>query len=194
MKLLQTYSDSALIPHPFPLLMHRSTLLYHLIVASLLAGMNFYDFFAFLAHISFANLFQLCYLLRDQKYPLSSLSHMSQHLIFNLESIKSVAFRLKSSEGTSTNNGFFSDFREITEDSKFLRLCTDLGQTYGVIHKLRKCDKALVDDVKALDIVGNLSCKLCSREDLVTFIEHAIGNLSSIYCEGNVSLFRFIGA
>ncbi|KAL5538353.1 hypothetical protein UlMin_044532 [Ulmus minor] len=144
-------------------------------------GMNFVDFFIFLTRMCFANLVQVCYLLIDEKNnknPTRSLSPIARHLTSNLLSIQKVVSKMTSVEG---NPGIRLDFRESLNDSKFLKLCMALEDTYGAIHEQQKHDchaeATLVNDIKDLDIIRTHSCQVSTPEDLVKFLEHVLTKL-----------------
>lgn len=148
----------------------------------LLAGMNFYDFFIFLARICFANLVQACYQLRDKESLVHGLSPTIRHLTLNLKSIRKVALKMKSMDGLTRNRGLHLDFRETLDNPEFLKLCVAWEKTYGVIYNQQKCDhhskKSLMCDIKDLDFIRTLSSQVSTPEDLVMFIDHVIKKLA----------------
>lgn len=143
-------------------------------------GMNFYDFFIFIARFSFANLVQLYNLFRDHENLTWGSLPITRHLALNLESAWKIAAKMRSVEGTAGKHGL--DFRETLDDPNFLKLCTILGKTYTAIHKQCTYDtkNALVDDLRDLDFVKDSASQLCGPEDLLKFIDSAVTRLCSI--------------
>lgn len=159
-------------------------------IALFSAGMNFYDFFMFLAHISFANLVQLCNLFKETGNRIWSSSPMAQHLTLNLVTIQKIALKMKSKEELTRNYRFHLDLRQTLDGPEFSKLCSVLGTTYGMIHKQQKLEcetnKVSMDAIRDLNIIGTFSSQHCTNpEDLVKFIEHAFTNLRGICNEDN---------
>ncbi|XP_024025320.1 jmjC domain-containing protein 4 isoform X2 [Morus notabilis] len=144
-------------------------------------GMNFYDFFIFLARICFANLVQVCHQLRDAENLVWSLPSKIRHLTLNLVSIQKVALKMKSMEGLTRNHVLHLDFRETLDDPEFFELCMAWEKTYGTIYNQQKCDyhleKSLTCDIRDLDIIRTLASQVSTPEDLVIFIDNIITKL-----------------
>ncbi|KDP31061.1 hypothetical protein JCGZ_11437 [Jatropha curcas] len=147
-------------------------------------GMNFIDFFIFLARFFLANAVQLYCRCRDNKILFSRSYKVNQQLAINLTSIQKIALKMKSSEGVAANGGFFLDLKETLDDPEFLKLCSDMGRTYGVIHEQQEWNsntkKALVIDLL------EYSSSICSFEDFVNFIDYVITKLGNTCCEENI--------
>ncbi|KAK9278901.1 hypothetical protein L1049_028482 [Liquidambar formosana] len=148
-------------------------------------GMNFYDFFIFIARFSFANLVQLDYLLGNNENPIRSTFPIARHLALNLISTQKIALKMRSVECLQAgNHGSLLDFRDTLDDPKFLELCMVLCRTYGLIHKHWECtyDKnASMDDLRDLDFIKKFDSLECTPEDLVRFIDYAVTRLGGIY-------------
>lgn len=138
-------------------------------------GMNFYDFFIFLARFSLANLVVLDTLARDTENIAGSLSPMVQQLAQNLASIQKIALKMKFLECFSEDQGFVLDLGETHKDPKFSELCYSLIQTCGSIHKqqiLSFCPKTIAThESRTLIIIQNFCAGVSSPEDLVKFID-----------------------
>nr|GEV55461.1 JmjC domain-containing protein 4 [Tanacetum cinerariifolium] len=123
-------------------------------------GMNFYDFFNFMVRFSFANIVQLCHPARSSVFDEWCSSSKAQHLIFNLESAKDIALKMKNT-CLSENHNISVDFRSVLEEPAFLELCLQLERTYAFIHD--QC--ALINDKEKIligDLVDMGFCKLVS--------------------------------
>ncbi|XP_057952213.1 arginine-specific demethylase JMJ20 [Malania oleifera] len=156
-------------------------------------GMNFYDFFIFIVRFCFANLVLLCYLLRDHN-PTWSSSPMAQTLALNLVSIQKIALKMKFDQGLAANIDFV-DFRETLDNTDFVKLCTVLSKTYGMIHEQmiheqweQSCDikKILVDGLRAFDFMKTSSSEIRTPEDLVNFIDIALAELGCVSLGENI--------
>ncbi|CAI9787324.1 unnamed protein product [Fraxinus pennsylvanica] len=140
------------------------------------AGMNFYDFFVFMVRFSFANLVLLCNLTSDTEKLSWSSSQVVPLVIFNLKSIQCIALKMEST-GQWKNSGVSIDLRETMEDQTFMEFCNLMARTYGAIYeqseKKSDADKAVLEDMELsfLDFSGS---RICTPEDLVTFIDCAL--------------------
>lgn len=141
--------------------------------------MNFNDFLLFLARFSFVNLIQLHYLSRKNGKHTQNLSPTAQHFTFNLVSIQKIASSINSVQDVTGYHGFYLDFRETFNDPGFIKLCTALGKTYGMIYTKQNqnfdAKEAWIGDMKDLDFIGTCNSQVCTPKDLVTFIEHGVG-------------------
>ncbi|XP_021650393.2 arginine-specific demethylase JMJ20 isoform X2 [Hevea brasiliensis] len=145
-------------------------------------GMNFVDFYIFLARFFLANIVQLYFQPRDNEISLRSCSKVTRNLIFNLASIQKIALKMKSTGVVIGNHGFFLDLKDTLEDEpEFLKLCIDVGRVYGMINEQQIWNK---DPKKALvvDILG-YSSSIRTLEDFVKFIDYSLAKLSNICCE-----------
>ncbi|KAK8521440.1 hypothetical protein V6N12_005344 [Hibiscus sabdariffa] len=140
-------------------------------------GMNFNDFFIFISRLSLANVVELYYLC-DESSSESSIWHCSaivKHFALNLASIRKIALKMKS-EAVQGNFGIINLW-ETLNDPKFIKLCAGLGRIYSVVHEEENWSctvkKALMADFE------KYGSQVCSPEDLVTFIDHAVSELSS---------------
>ena len=157
--------------------------------------MNFYDFLIFLTHIGFANLIQLCYLLRDGESLTWNSFPITHQLTSNLASIQKIALKMKSIEGLTRNHGFHLDFSKTLDNPEFVEICMVLEKTYGMIYNQQTSDyyhsmKSVVDDTRDLDIMRRPSSSVSNPEDLVTFIDHVITNICGVNGEENVLLSK----
>ncbi|KAK8569388.1 hypothetical protein V6N13_046447 [Hibiscus sabdariffa] len=140
-------------------------------------GMNFKDFFIFISRLSLANVVELYYL-RGESSSESSIWHCSaivKHFALNLASIRKIALKMKS-EAVQGNFGIINLW-ETLSDPKFIKLCAGLGRIYSVVHEEENWSctvkKVLMADFE------KYGSQVCSPEDLVTFIDHAVSELSS---------------
>lgn len=142
-------------------------------------GMNFCDFFIFMVRFTFANLVQLHHLARSNESINLISSQRAQNIIFNLESVRNIALKMKS-VGVEANHGFMIDFKQMLEDATSLELCKLLGRTYGMIHEQCKVsyDMKQGGDLTLLDFFESAGSRVCTPEDLVSFINYACTKLS----------------
>lgn len=151
-------------------------------------GMNFCDFFIFMVRFTFANLVQLHHLVRSNESINLISSQRAQNIIFNLESVRNIALKMKS-VGVEANHGFMIDFKKMLEDATSLELCKLLGRTYGMIHEqckvsydMKQCkvsyDMKQGGDSTLLDFFESAGSRVCTPEDLVSFINYACTKLS----------------
>lgn len=174
------------------------SILYFVLITSFSTGMNFNDFYFFLAHFCLANVVELCCLQKNCKNSILSSSLVAQHLAMNLRSVRKIILEIRSVGGLAGNHGIFLDIRETLDDPSFLNLCTGLERVYGIIHKLKSdhfdTKKDLVDDLMDLDSVLSNCSRVFKAEDLVRFIDKAIAKLGGINGDEIVSLSERDGA
>lgn len=140
-------------------------------------GMNFYDFFNFTVRFSFANIVQLFHLAKNSAFGKWCTSNKARHLIFNLESAKDIAIKMKQTR-LSENHNISLDFKSILEEPAFLQLCFQLEKTYASIHEQHH----MIDDMKIDKLVNTSRSKLFSTvvsnpENLVNLIDDTLQNL-----------------
>ncbi|XP_059657918.1 arginine-specific demethylase JMJ20 [Cornus florida] len=151
-------------------------------------GMNFCDFFIFIVRFSFANLVQLCLLVRDYESSICSSSPRARHVVFNLESARKIALKMKSTCLVG-NHGISIDFMSSLEDPAFLELCRVLGRTYDMLHE--QCGlssdvtEAIVDDLVDLGLIDSSGSHVCTPEDLVSLIDCALTKLGGLNWDEN---------
>ncbi|KAK9066466.1 hypothetical protein SSX86_013788 [Deinandra increscens subsp. villosa] len=143
-------------------------------------GMNFYDLFNFIVRFSFANIVQLCYLAKSSVSAKWCASPITQNLIFNLESAKDIAEKMKF-RCVSENYNISLDIRSVLEEHAFLELCFQLERTYAFIHDKHEPigDKKtfLIDDLLDMGLCKLLSTVVCNPDDLVNLIDDTLQNL-----------------
>ncbi|KAL7222807.1 hypothetical protein ACSBR1_024497 [Camellia fascicularis] len=145
-------------------------------------GMNFHDFFIFIARFSFANLVLLYLLVREYENSIRSSSQRACHIVFNLKSARNIALKMKSID-LSGNSGISTNFKENIEDSTFRELCAVLGRTYRILPescKLNDITEALSDDLMDIDLIESSASHVCTPEDLVILIDYAFTKFSYI--------------
>lgn len=151
-------------------------------------GMNFYDFFTFISRFSLVNLVILFHLHRDYENQIWSSSPVARHLALNLVSIQKIALKMKSVDDVAGSFGLFMDLKETLDDPELLKLCMGLCRTYGMIHDEEKwtCEmkKALMLDFE------DYNSLISSPEDLVKFIDFAVGKFSGNCSEQNILLSK----
>ncbi|XP_031406956.1 2-oxoglutarate and iron-dependent oxygenase JMJD4 isoform X2 [Punica granatum] len=142
-------------------------------------GMNFNDFFTFITRFTFANLVLLDYLCKDNEDVTGMPSSpIVSHLISNLASLRKVALSMESTEGLSDNPGIVH-LAEMSNDPKFLELCSALGKTYKIIHGSDpQSYGAWRDNLGNSDLIKILS-KVCTPRDLVNGMDCAVKELRS---------------
>ncbi|XP_022738470.1 jmjC domain-containing protein 4 isoform X2 [Durio zibethinus] len=109
------------------------------------SGMNFNDFFIFISRFSLANVLELYYLRGESNSESWHWSATVQHFALNLASIRKIALKMKSEGGVQGNLGIHN-LMESLGDPTFLKLSTDLGRIYAVIHEQEKwsCTKKIL--------------------------------------------------
>ncbi|KAJ9677820.1 hypothetical protein PVL29_022666 [Vitis rotundifolia] len=152
-------------------------------------GMNFCDFFIFIACFSFANLVQLYHLHRVNENPSWCLFPKAQHLALNLLSAQKVVLKMKTVDTLAGDHALLLDLRKIMDDSKFLELCSGLDRTYTGVHKEQQQNydkkETLLDDLGDLDFIVKSCSQIYAPEDLVSFIDSAVKKLSGAFNREN---------
>lgn len=141
--------------------------------------MNFYDFFIFIVRFAFANVAVLHKLGHGKKEPSRKSSEMIQHIYFNLESIRSIAVKMKNIDA-GNRQGVLLDLRKNLEDHSFIELCAAVGKTYELIHEQSEVTQAL-SQCKDLTFSSLIRSQVQSSEDLVTFIDDALTKLGAAF-------------
>ncbi|KAK2993204.1 hypothetical protein RJ640_005172 [Escallonia rubra] len=142
-------------------------------------GMNFYDFLVFVVRFSFSNIAQLYHLATTNLHMSWRSSQMARQIIFNLESSRDIALKMKST-GAADNQSAI-DFKTTLEDSTFMELCLHFGRTYLMINE--QCEvnldrkQALEVDLLDLGLPETSSSYVCTPQDLVHFIDYACAKL-----------------
>lgn len=81
------------------------------------------------------------------------------------------------STGQWKNSGVTIDLRETMEDQTFMEFCNLMARTYGAIYeqseKKSDTDKAVLEDME-LSFFDFSGSRICTPEDLVTFIDCAL--------------------
>lgn len=146
-------------------------------------GMNFSDFFIFIARMSLANVFNLYSLARnsDLDLPKWGCPRISNHLAFNLASVRKISLLMKS-EGVLAGNYGILDLRVTLEDLRFRQLCISLGRMYEINDEDRNVTHTLMIDI---DKYGT---QISTPEDLVRFLDYVIERFGISCIEGNVML------
>ncbi|KAK1433838.1 hypothetical protein QVD17_10756 [Tagetes erecta] len=143
-------------------------------------GMNFYDFFNFLVRFSFANIVQLCHLAKSCVSTKWHSSCTAQHIIFNLESAKDIASKMKFT-CLSENHNISLDFRSVLEEPTFLELCYQLERTHAFIHDthepLGDKKKLLTHDLLDTGHGKLLNTVVCNPETLLILVDDTFQNL-----------------
>nr|XP_016512716.1 PREDICTED: jmjC domain-containing protein 4-like [Nicotiana tabacum] len=142
-------------------------------------GMNFYDFFIFIVRFAFANVAVLHKLGHGKKEPSRKSSEMIQHIYFNLESIRSIAVKMKNIDA-GNRQGVLLDLRKNLEDHSFIELYAAVGKTYELIHEQSEVTQAL-SQCKELTFSSLIGSQVQSSEDLVTFIDDALTELGGAF-------------
>ncbi|XP_027167362.1 jmjC domain-containing protein 4 [Coffea eugenioides] len=145
-------------------------------------GMNFRDFLVFMMRFAFANLFQFHHLGRSGKNPLFWSSQIAQHIVFNLQSIQSIALKMKS-VGVCTHHAFSLKPSKILEDHSFMELFTTLKKNYGMMHGpfeiVYEEKMGLCSDMDAI-FCDFTNPSIGSSEDLVQLIDFAFEKLGFV--------------
>uniref|UniRef100_A0A0A0LNV5 JmjC domain-containing protein n=2 Tax=Cucumis sativus TaxID=3659 RepID=A0A0A0LNV5_CUCSA len=149
-------------------------------------GMNFYDFFIFLARFSLANSVVLDTLARDAENiaGIGSISPIIQQLVQNLSSIQKIALKMKFLECFSGDQGFMLDLVETHKNPKFSKLCYSLIRTCESIHNrqvLSFCSKTVAtQDSRTSIVIQNFCDAVSSPQDLVKYIDTVLTEHTSI--------------
>lgn len=178
------YTVSSAITYPF----FSPKKLKCALIVSFLSGMNFYDFFTFIARFSLVNLVILFHLHRDYENQIWSSSPVARHLALNLVSIQKIALKMKSVDDVAGSFELFMDLKETLDDPELLKLCMGLCRTYGMIHEEEKwtCE---MKKASMLDF-EDYNSLISSPEDLVKFIDFAVGKFSGNCSEQNILLSK----
>ncbi|XP_071731705.1 arginine-specific demethylase JMJ20 isoform X2 [Rutidosis leptorrhynchoides] len=140
-------------------------------------GMNFYDFFNFIVRFSFANIVQLCHLINSSAIGKYRSLSKANNLIFNLESAKDIAIKMKLT-CLSENHNISLDFKSILEEPTFLKLCSQLERTYASIHDqhepILETKKDLMDELVDTGLFKLFSSVICNPENLVSLIDDTL--------------------
>ncbi|XP_009618730.1 arginine-specific demethylase JMJ20 [Nicotiana tabacum] len=142
-------------------------------------GMNFYDFFIFIVRFAFANVVLLHKLAHGKKEPNQKSSEIIRHIYFNLESIRSVAVKMKPIDA-GDRQGVLLDLKKNLEEHSFIELCAAVGKTYELIHEQSEVTQAL-SQCKDLTFSSLIRSQVQSSEDLVTFIDDALTKLGAAF-------------
>ncbi|KAK4257042.1 hypothetical protein QN277_006686 [Acacia crassicarpa] len=148
-------------------------------------GMNFYDFFTLITCFTLANIALLCYLSGKYGSPPESSLTITQHVIFNLGSVRKVAMEMKSMHALEGNHHCFLDIFKTSEDTRFFELCTHLRKTYVTIHEQpylsSEFEKSAVDYLMGLKACS--SSRIHTPEDLTKLIDNAVSELGDNYTQ-----------
>ncbi|XP_055828550.1 arginine-specific demethylase JMJ20 [Solanum dulcamara] len=139
-------------------------------------GMNFYDFFIFIVRFAFAYVVLLHTLAHVKNETSRKPSKPLQHIYFNLESIRSIAVKMKPID-IGDRQGVVLDLRKNLEDHSFIELCAAVGKAYELIHDqdemiLQRTDLMFTSFVRS---------QVLSSEDLVAFIDDAFTNFAGAF-------------
>ncbi|CAN0890363.1 Arginine-specific demethylase JMJ20 [Linum grandiflorum] len=141
-------------------------------------GMNFVDFFVFLLRFFLANLVQVFHQQIDSKSSASTPSELTQHFTFNSSTIRKMAVKMEQSvDSLAGYPGFTTNLRETLDDPEFLKLCIDVGKTYGTIHD----QKSSSSDASKYQIneIMDAASHILRTKGFVKFIDFALEKLSS---------------
>ncbi|XP_072993654.1 arginine-specific demethylase JMJ20 [Typha latifolia] len=164
-------------------------------------GMNFYDFFVFITRFALANLTKN-YHLGNAEDAASSSSQNAHYYIHNLLAIHAVVSKMKSVEAfapenfsscSAENRSAFSDIEKILKEKSFHELCEALIETYGCIdagykHRLEirnshqqefLCANCSRSNCQFVNHITSFLSEICSPEELVRLIEHALSTSTS---------------
>lgn len=147
-------------------------------------GMNFCDFFIFIACFSFANLVQLYHLHRVNENPSWCLFPKAKHLALNLLSAQKIVLKMKTVDALAGDHALLLDLRKMMDDSKFLELCSGLDGTYRGIHEEQQQNydkETLMDGLGDLDFIVKSCSQIYAPEDLVSFIDSAVKKVSRAF-------------
>ncbi|GJW53997.1 hypothetical protein Tco_0098082 [Tanacetum coccineum] len=133
-----------------------------------------------MVRFSFANVVQLCHLARSSVFDEWCSSSKAQHLIFNLESAKDIAIKMKNT-CLSENHNISVDFRSVLEEPAFLELCLQLEKTYAFIHDqctlINDKEKISMGDLVDMGFCKFVSTVVCNPEDLVILVDDILQDL-----------------
>ncbi|KAF1893113.1 hypothetical protein Lal_00015315 [Lupinus albus] len=142
-------------------------------------GMNFYDFFTLISYFTLANLALLCYINGIHGSHNGFSSTVSHHLSMNLASIRKVALEMKQKHALEGNHRCVADITKIFEDTRFFKLCMDLGRTYAMIHEQPFLSSEFVStsihDLMDLNVLkAHTSSQVYTPEDLINIIDNVV--------------------
>lgn len=145
-------------------------------------GMNLRDFLDFMMRFAFANLFQFHHLGRSNKNSLFWSSQTAQHIVFNLQSIQSIALKMKP-VGVCTDHAFSLESSKILGDQSFIELFTTMKKIYAMIHG--PCEITYEDKMALCSDMDAIFCDFTnpgtgSSEDLVQLIDFAFKKLGFV--------------
>ncbi|CAI0398494.1 unnamed protein product [Linum tenue] len=134
-------------------------------------GMNFVDFSNFLLRLFLANLAQVFHQYTDSKTSsVSSSSQLTQHFTFNLSAIRRIVVKVEESmDGLAGYPGFSINLKDTLEDPEFLKLCIDVGKTYGMIHD--QPSRSSYEHEAFIDEILDYGSHIVSTKDFVKFID-----------------------
>ncbi|GAA0162594.1 protein modifying enzyme [Lithospermum erythrorhizon] len=143
-------------------------------------GMNFYDFFIFLVRMAFANLVQLYVLSRNN---INSEEKRVQHLVFNFQSIRTVALKMKSAS-CEMNQYTTVDFSLLRKEQEFKQLCTSIWKTYDTLHDQGSENYNVNEVLLGIDenFLSTSSWCINSPENLISLVDFALDKLGE--CDG----------
>lgn len=157
-------------------------------VFSFTTGMNFYDFFTFITCFALANLALLCHLSGKYGSPPESSLTITQHLVFNIGSVRKVALEMKTMHALEGNHDCFLDIIKTSEDPRFSKLCAHLRNTYVKIHE-QPClssefENSVFNYLMGLDVLKACSSsRIHTPEDLIRLIDNAVSELGDNYTQ-----------
>ncbi|XP_024635274.1 2-oxoglutarate and iron-dependent oxygenase JMJD4 isoform X2 [Medicago truncatula] len=154
-------------------------------------GMNFFDFFTFIAYFALANLVLLCYIYGRVGSTTGSLSRVAHHLSLNIGSIRKVASDMKHVHALEGTRDCIVDMIKTFEDPRFSKFCMQVGKTYLMIHEQSNLSSdfesaSLVDLVDLCVLKACTSSQIYTPEDLIKFIDNTIAELGDINMESSV--------
>ncbi|CAL1367395.1 unnamed protein product [Linum trigynum] len=134
-------------------------------------GMNFVDFSIFLLRLFLANLTQVFHRYTDSKTSsVSSSSQLTQHFTFNLSAIRRIVVKVEESmDGLAGYPGFSINLKDTLEDPEFLKLCIDVGKTYGMIHD--QPSRSSYEHEAFIDEILDYGSHIVSTKVFVKFID-----------------------
>ncbi|GAB4845763.1 hypothetical protein Ancab_039170 [Ancistrocladus abbreviatus] len=146
-------------------------------------GMNFYDFFTFIVHMTFSNLVQLYHLTEDCKLsPLSS-SSRARHIVLNLLSIQRIGLKMKST-CLMENHGISLDFKQTVADPPFLELCTVLDKTYNRLHDpfspSSETRSNVLNGIQDSNFINTFDALMSTPENLSSLVDYAVNKIDCI--------------
>ncbi|CAN8264569.1 unnamed protein product [Cochlearia groenlandica] len=132
-------------------------------------GMNLNDLFIFMSRFSLGSMVLLQSYSYKHETVKSCSSAISQNLLMNLSTIRKIMMKMISAGGVTAKEVYL-DLRETVEDLQFLRLCRDMGRTYGMIHK-EEGNELLELLPKMTEGFADQEMQICCPKDLVEMID-----------------------